>query len=219
LIRGKELARALSLCAISMLAILASCSTTQASDGQDAVSGASPAGSTLAAISAGDSAGGDGKKTLVVYFSQGSATKHVAEDVAIALSADVERILEKKPRKAGFAGFMSAGADSSMGKATPIQTPASDPALYDRVVVCTPVWAWHLAPPVRSWLRLMRDRLPETAFIMVSADTKPKKIIAMMTKESGKTPAAWASFVEKDFAENDRTAYETNLNAFLDKLY
>ncbi len=222
-LRKAAISAIIKMMALLLLAIAASCNTTGGATGADTVSGASPAGSTLTTqteIPRLD----DGKKTLVVYFSQGSATKRVAEDLALALSADIERIVETKPRKPGLAGFLSAGADSSMGKATPIASPAFDPSLYDRVVVCTPVWAWHVVPPVRTWLNLMRTGLeksggsPVCAFVVVSADTKPEKILNMMSKESGILPLAYASFVEKDFGETNRAAYGAKLSGLLDKL-
>ncbi|MBL8966287.1 MAG: hypothetical protein JNG85_04700, partial [Spirochaetaceae bacterium] len=96
---------------------------------------------------------------------------------------------------------------SSTGQASPIKTPSRDPAAYDRVYVLTPVWAWRLAPPVRSWLRWAKGRLPEVAFGTVSGDTKPDKIVAQMKKEGGAAPFAYAGFSEKDFLAENRGLY------------
>ena len=202
--------------AIAWLALLASCRT--APESADAVSSASPAGRDMPAVAGDIAPVEDGMRVLVVYFSQGSATKRVAVDLAFFLGADTERIIELKKRT-GLFGFLSAGADSSMGKATPIETPARDPALYDRVVVCTPVWAWHLAPPVRTWLFKMRGRLPDCVYVVVSADTAPEKIVPMMEEASGKAPIAYAGFVGKDFIPKNRATYVRKLGVLAGKLH
>ena len=155
-----------------------------------------------------------GERILVVYFSQGSATKRVAEDLAFLLGAGTERIIETKSRK-GFFGFLGAGADSAAGKSTEIERPLSDPSAYDAVVVCTPVWAWKLSPPVRTWLGLMKARLPSCAFVVVSAATAPEKIVAMMEAASGKKASAYVGFMEKDFAVGNRESYVGKLSAFV----
>jgi len=105
-----------------------------------------------------------------------------------------------------------------MGKATPIAPALRDPSAYDFVVVCTPVWAWHLAPPVRSWLSQARGKLPECAYVVVSANTAPEKIVAMMTTASGKEPKVYVGFVEKDFTVESRSTYLAKLEHIVDRL-
>ena len=160
-----------------------------------------------------------GKKVLVVYFSQGTATKRVAEDLASLLGADVERIVEKKDRGGPF-GFLIAGADSSQRLATPIEAPIHQAGDYGLVVVCTPVWAWSLAPPVRSWLQLQAAQLPDCVFVEVSAATEPKAIVAMMVDAAGgKQPLASEGFVEADFAPESKSVYLGKLQGIVDNIH
>ncbi|PKL09034.1 MAG: hypothetical protein CVV51_05825 [Spirochaetae bacterium HGW-Spirochaetae-7] len=197
-----------ALFALVALAVLIGCSSAPAEGaGTDASSGASKAGANMPSITQ-DMAPVRGAGTvLVVYFSQGSATKRVAEDLAALLGADIERIVEQKSRT-GFFGFMGAGADSSLGKSTRIDTPVHDPVAYDAVVVCTPVWSWHLSPPVRTWLGLFKGKLPpRSVFVTVSGDTEPEKIVAMMEEASGAKPVAYAGFADRDFEQVNREAY------------
>jgi hypothetical protein len=197
------------------LCLLSACSTAPAK--ADASSGASPAGKTVRSAAPPSAPDLSGKRTLVVYFSQGSATRQVAEDLAAIFGAKTERIVEKKSR-AGFFGFMGAGADSSMGASTPIDAPVLDPADFERVIVCTPVWAWRLTPPVRTWLGLMRGRLPDCGYVVVSGDTSPEKIVPMMVKASGKVPRAIAGFVQKDFEAGNEAVYSGKLRDFAGKM-
>jgi hypothetical protein len=208
-LRSGRFARALAIaCIVATTAVLASCASAPPAD--DAVSGASPAGRDTPAIAAEIGRVENGPRTLVVYFSQGSAVKRVADDIAYLLGADTDRIVETQSRS-GFFGFLGAGADSSLEKSTPIEAPFLDPSLYERVVVCTPVWAFRLAPPVRTWLQQMRGKLPVPVFVVVSAITSPEEIVAMMENASEKSPLAFAGFVQNDFSAENRAVYVRKL--------
>ena len=197
---------------LALILILSSCSTTDQQN--DVISCASPAEVdwpvTLEEIQPVQTEA----QVLVVYFSQGEAARRVAEDLVLLLDADIERIIEKKTRK-GFFGFMGAGMDSSFRRATPIENPVLSPSDYDIVFVCTPVWAWSLAPPVRTWLRRLNGGVPEVVYVTVSGDTEPEKIVRMMEKASGKTPLGYESFTEKDFSAANRPRYLEKLRALL----
>ena len=119
-IKGKTVVAGLSVLILG----LASCNTTN--DRADVISGASPAEVerpvTLEEIAPPELKA----RILVVYFSQGEAARRVAEDLALLLDADIERIIEKKNRK-GFFGFMGAGADSSFKRGHPHRGSGSAP--------------------------------------------------------------------------------------------
>jgi hypothetical protein len=207
-----------SLCAVLVLASVG-CRTTPGTEKTDVVSGASLAGERSPAIAGEIPMVKSVKRVLVVYFSQGNSTKRVAEDIAALCGADIERIVEKKQRKSGFFGFMRAGADSSMSRATPIEPPVRDPSTYEAVVVCTPIWAWHLSPPMRSWLRLNRGKLPPlAAYVTVSGDTDPAKIVAVMEKESGRQPIAFTGFTDRDFEDRNRSRYLEKIGSVVEPL-
>jgi hypothetical protein len=201
-----------------LLIAIAGCRSSPEAERSDVVSGASLAAGSSPAISDEILPVDNGRRVLVVYFSRDSATKRVAEDLAALLGADIERIVEKKTRTWGFFGFMGAGAASSFGLATPINPPVHDPADYEAVAVCTPIWAWHMVPPVRSWLRLSKGKLPQcAAYITVSGDTAPDKVVAAMAKESGRTPTAFAGFVDRDFEVGNRSLYLEKLGSIVDR--
>lgn len=73
------------------------------------------------------------------------------------------------------------------------------------------MWAWKLAPPVRTWLESMKDRLSTCAFVVVSSATTPEKIVKMMEFYSGKKAAAYAGFIDKDFAVENRDIYSEKI--------
>lgn len=213
----RVLAYAAFFALLAIVLVFSGCRSAPGEGNPDVVAGASLAGADAPAIAAEIPPVIGGPRTLLVYFSAANATRRVAEDLAALLGADAERIVEKKPRKWGFFGFMGAGASSSFGRATPIVAPARDPATYDAVIVCTPVWAWRMTPPVRSWLRLFRGKLPERcAFVTVSGDTDPAKIVAAMAKEAGRQPAVSTGFADRDFEAENRPAYLAKIASIVD---
>jgi hypothetical protein len=200
------------------LSLLPGCASSPKAESADVVSGGSKSGREMSAIVADIQPLADGARTLVAYYSKGSATKRVAEDLASLFGADIEVITEAKPRTMGLFGFMRSGYQASFGIASPIAAPVYDPSAYDRVVVLTPVWSWNLCPPVRTWLRLMKGKLPAAAFVTVSGDTKPDKIVAAMEKESGKAPLVFEGFGDRDFAPENRAAYVGKIRRIVEKL-
>jgi hypothetical protein len=154
-----------------------------------------------------------GGKVLVVYFSQGNAARRVAEDIAALYGADIEEIKEARARKTGFFAFMLTGAASSFKTASAIVPSQKDPSRYDAVFVCTPIWSWSLSPPVRSWLKRFAGTLPKAAFITISGDTEPDKVVKDMAKTAKTTPFSFVGFSESDFRPENRAAYIRKLKA------
>ena len=101
-------------------------------------------------------------KILVVWFSRSGTTTVVAQQLARALGADMERIEEVTDRH-GPLGFVLSALEA-VSKGLPSIRARKDPAQYDLVVLGTPVWAGCMASPVRSWLFLNRARLRRMAF-------------------------------------------------------
>lgn len=87
------------------------------------------------------------------------------------------------------------------------------------VVVCTPIWAWHLSPPMRSWLRLNKGKLPRlAAYVTVSGDTDPARVVAAMAKETERQPIAFAGFADRDFEAGNRSRYLEKIGRVVEPL-
>ena len=86
-------------------------------------------------------------KYLVAYYSRTGNTKQLAHQIAEALSADIDEIIDKKKRK-GVGGWLSAGRDATGKRDTEI-TAIKNPLDYDVVIVGSPVWGSNLTPAIR----------------------------------------------------------------------
>ena len=140
-------------------------------------------------------------KTLVVYYSRTGNTKKVAEAVTKALGADVEEIVDTKNRR-GLLGYLGAGKDASLKKKTPIQPAKKSPAGYDLVVIGTPVWAFTMASPVRTWISEHAGEVKSAAFFCTMGGSGDKRTFKAMEELFAKTPKAVLALIEKDIRKN-----------------
>ncbi|MFW9901671.1 MAG: flavodoxin family protein [Candidatus Thorarchaeota archaeon] len=93
-------------------------------------------------------------KILVVYYSLTGNTKMIAESIVEAINSDV---LELKPVKeldaeSGMKYFWG-GFQATMKKKPKLEEFDINPLDYDLIILGTPVWAWTLSPPIRSFLK------------------------------------------------------------------
>lgn len=155
-----------------------------------------------------------GKKVLVVYYSRTGNTKKVAEDLATALGADIEQLIDKKDRS-GAGGYLKAGRDASKNSLTEIGPVKTDASRYDLVVIGTPVWAWNMTPAVRTYITANKALLKKIAVFTTAGGTKPEKIVAKIEELAGQKAMAFAGFFAGEINGKDRSKYNEKLNAFV----
>ena len=111
-------------------------------------------------------------KMLVVYYSQTSNTKAVAEEIAKRLSADIEEIIAAQPYDGDFQATVERGKqERAEGILPDIQPLTKDITQYDVIFIGFPVWFGTYAPPVATFL----DQV----------DLRGKKIVPFCTFGSG----------------------------------
>lgn len=144
-------------------------------------------------------------KTLVVFYSRSGTTKRVAQEVAKALNADVDEVIDKKPRN-GILGFLIAGYDATKGKTTEIEF-EKDPSGYDLVVIGTPVWNGRVTPAIRTYLLRNREKIKNVAFFSTCAG-RPGKCLEQMEEILGKKPVLRKVLVKKRLEEGVKELVE-----------
>jgi flavodoxin len=155
------------------------------------------------------------KKALVVYYSRTGTTERVAKDVAAALGADIEKLIDKKNRK-GVWGFFGGGRDAMRKRKTELGPLQKDPAEYDLVVLGTPVWAWNMTPAIRTYLDTNKARLKSTAYIITASGTPAEKIVPLCEEVAGKKCAAYVGFTAPEL--KDEKIYKEKLAKFVGEL-
>jgi flavodoxin len=128
-------------------------------------------------------------KGLVVYYSLSGNTRSVATALARDLAADTEEL--RCPRYAsGVWGYMRAGFDSWKGNLPAIEKLSHTPLQYELVVVAGPIWAFHPATPIRTFLKQERTRLPRVAFLLTHGGSAGERSLREMEKIAGQAPVA-----------------------------
>lgn len=108
---------------------------------------------------------------LVVYFSRMGYTKKAALEAANRTGAAVYEV-KSTERTAGTLGFWWCGR-FGMHRwempivGMPIEGIASDLSAYSHVTVCSPIWVFHLAAPMRAFCRAAKGKIREADYILV----------------------------------------------------
>ncbi len=136
-------------------------------------------------------------KILIVYYSRSGNTKNMAKIIGNKLNADLEEVIDNKKRK-GLFGFISSGNEAYLQKTIPIEKLSRDPALYDLVIIATPIWANNISTPVRSFLKEYQERIKKAAFLCTSLGSDPKNVFSAMEKILGQKPVAAVNFTKRD---------------------
>jgi flavodoxin len=141
-------------------------------------------------------------KTLIVYQSRDGHTRKIAEQLATTLNADLEEIKEIKSRK-GVIGWLSAGRDGTLQKATPIEPTRYNPADYDLVIIGTPIWAFTVTGGVRSWLKQNGSVLTKVVFFATMGGSGDKRAFTHMQELCLVEPKLTATFIDKKIDKNE----------------
>lgn len=102
---------------------------------------------------------------LVVYFSRVGYTKKLAFDKADELHAELYEIHPKEQTK-GVLGFWWCGRFGMHRWGMPIDSCNKDLAKYSKVVICTPVWVFGLAAPVREFCKQEKGTMKHVEYII-----------------------------------------------------
>ena len=124
----------------------------------------------MAAVSCGSNE--KAQKVLVLYYSQTSNTKTVAEEIATRLGADTEEIVAVAPYDGDFQATIGrCMQEREQGIVPEIQPVQADLSQYDVIFLGYPIWFGTYAPPVAAFLN--------------QADLSGKKVVPFCTFGSG----------------------------------
>jgi flavodoxin len=137
------------------------------------------------------------KRVLVVYYSRTGMTRTVAGELASALGADVEELVDTKARS-GPLGLLRSIKDGILKRPARLKPPQNDPGAYDLVVIGTPVWANTMSSPVRVYLTEQAGSLPDVAFFLTTVRSGAQQTFRDMQSLSGKAPVATLPLFAKE---------------------
>lgn len=139
-------------------------------------------------------------KTLVLYYSRTGTTKKVGEEIAKALKADSEEIVDLKNRD-GPIGWVIAGKDAMRKNLTKIKEISKDIKSYDLIVVGTPNWAGTMTPAIRTFLDKNKGNIKKVAFFSTMGGANPANVFIQM-EECCTKPISIMSVQTKEVKDN-----------------
>lgn len=89
-------------------------------------------------------------KSLVVYFSRMGYTKKIAYELANSLNSEIYEI-KTKEKIDGNLGFWWCGRFGMHGWTMAIDEINIDLTKYGKVFICTPIWVFQTAAPVKEF--------------------------------------------------------------------
>ena len=149
-------------------------------------------------------------KVLVAYYSLTGHTEKLAVGIAAELSADIERI-EEVGNRSGFLSKVAAAFQAATGRSARIHETRINPAGYDLVILGTPVWAWTMSTPMRSYIKRYAANIGPVAFFCTEGGQGGARCFSHMAELLGKEPVATLEVTETDLKSG---AESTKLDAF-----
>lgn len=140
-------------------------------------------------------------KILVIYYFRSGTTRKLAQAISGELHCDLEQITEPRSRT-GPLGYTRSIIQARQKRPADIQPMQRDLRSYDLVIVGTPVWAWSVSSPVRTFLANNRQRLPEVAFFCTCGASGQQRAFAQMGAIIGKTPRATFGVTQREIEAN-----------------
>lgn len=139
-------------------------------------------------------------KALVAYYSRTGHTKRIAVELAATIGADLEELRDGRNRR-GLIGFIMSGREAIKKQHVDLEPLQHDPAVYDIVIVGSPIWANSICSPVRTFLAQYKQQIKRAAWLCTSGSIDPKyaaKGFAIMTEQSGLAPVATLGMGQRD---------------------
>ena len=109
---------------------------------------------------------GNNPKELVVFFSRMGYVRKIAYETADKTGACLYEIKSTELTE-GTAGFWWCGRFGMHRWSMPIKPITVDLSKYDRVTICTPIWVFVLAAPVRSFCTQASHKIKEADYILI----------------------------------------------------
>ncbi|NHJ20907.1 MAG: flavodoxin [Candidatus Lokiarchaeota archaeon] len=161
------------------------------------------------------------KKVLIVYYSLTGNTRFIAETLKDAMEAD---LLEIQPIKelnpdSGMK-FVWGGAQATMKIKPKLKPIEVNPLEYDLVIIGTPVWAWTITPPIRSFLSMFNLVEKKVALLTCSAGSGDKAMerFKKALKGSDVIGQIKFQFTSQDQAEQEFTGNKVRVKAWASEL-
>lgn len=151
---------------------------------------------------------------LIVVYSRTGITKKLAEAINQSTGWEIAEIFDTTDRS-GALGYLKSGRDAMAKKPAKIKPLNQNLAEYDLVIVGTPIWAWTVSTPVRTFLEQYRQDCRRLAFFCTMGGSGDQGAFTEMAAVSQILPEATLALTTKQVVNQD---FSGPLKEFLTRL-
>lgn len=128
-------------------------------------------------------------KTLLVVYSRTGTARAVGRQIARACGIRMHEIKDVRSRK-GPLGFLRSIFEAVKARTPAIKPMATDLSAYDLVILGAPVWAGHMATPMRAFIAQNQGHLRRIALFCTMAGSRSERALREMAEAAGQIPLA-----------------------------
>lgn len=147
---------------------------------------------------------------LVISYSYTGVSRRAAEILSSQHGWPLGRIVED-----GSRGTLRCVLDSLLRRHPRIRYEGPHPGHFRAVVLVSPIWAYRLAGPMRTFVRDYRNLLPRVAVVSTMGSGGASNAVAEIAAILGHPPVATEAFTQQEVEDGSGT---TRLLAFADGL-
>ncbi|MDP2255225.1 MAG: flavodoxin [Polaromonas sp.] len=136
-------------------------------------------------------------EVLVVTYSYTGTCRQLAQLLCSQQGWPMAEIGERS-RRSGLQGTARCLLDSWLHRRPSIQYDGPPPSQFDAVVLVSPIWAYRLAGPMRSFVAMMRDQLPDVAVVSVMGNSGAPNAVAEIGQLLGRSPMLSTAFTTRE---------------------
>lgn len=148
--------------------------------------------------------------TLVVFYSYTGTSRRLVQLLCSQLGWPSGEIVEEQARS-GASGTLRCLADSLLRRQPRIIYKGPDPEDFTTVVLVSPIWAYRLASPMRSFVADRRDDLHQVGVVSVMGGSGAPNAVAEIAHIVGRAPLLATAFTTR---EVDDGSCASRLEAF-----
>lgn len=151
---------------------------------------------------------------LIAFYSRTGITKKVAELLAKRSAWEIEEIRDTCDRS-GAKGYLLAGQEAVRGDLTKLQPFGNNISSFDTLIIGTPIWAWTMAPAVRTFLVENQGKFKKVAFFCTMGGSGSQRAFRKMAELINLQPVSTLALGTKEVVATD---YSTKLDRFIKEI-
>lgn len=149
---------------------------------------------------------------LVVVYSRTGRTREVGQRIAHAFGDSLQEIRDVRSRRGPF-GYLRSAMEAGRRQTPAIEPFSIDLSAYDLVILGTPVWAGHMAAPMRTFLEQHKQQLARIAAFCTLGGSGAPRTLAEIAEVAGQAPVAQLALRD---AEIQTDAGSRKIEEFID---